>query len=157
MQVRGRSSSRKFFYRFHIPIFAFKLSAIVLLTGVAGCSPKEALGNLLKTVSSASSSQSVAAKAALAEHLGKSGARMYGTFWCPYCRRQEELFGDAATKLTIVECDPKGTNAQPNMCAQANISSYPTWEIKGNFYRGMLSLDELADISGYQGSRDFGK
>lgn len=156
MQVRRRCSFREDSRWFHIPLFTLKLTAIVLLAGATGCSPQETLGKLLKTVSSASS-QSVAAKAALAEHLSQSGAKMYGTFWCPYCRRQEELFGDAVTRLTIVECDPKGTNAQPNICAQANIGSYPTWEIKGNFYRGMLSLEELADISGYQGSRDFGR
>lgn len=81
---------------------------------------------------------------------------MYATFWCPYCQRQEKLFGDSESQLPVVECDPNGKNAQPALCAQANISSYPTWEIQGRLYPGLRSLDELADLSGYQGPRNFG-
>ncbi len=96
-----------------------------------------------------------AATVTLAEHLTQTGAKMYGTYWCPYCNKQEELFKDAVSKVQIVECDPQGENAQPQLCAQANVSSYPTWEIKGKLYRGMRSLEELAELSGYQGSKDF--
>jgi len=96
------------------------------------------------------------AELALANHLKQTGAKMYETFWCPYCRRQKELFGDAASRLPLVECDPNGTNAKPDLCNQANVSSYPSWEINGQLYRGMRSLEELAQISGYQGPRNFG-
>jgi hypothetical protein len=58
--------------------------------------------------------------------------------------------------MTYVECDPAGTNPQPQVCQTAGIQSYPTWEINGEFYQGTRSLDELADLSGYTGSRDFG-
>ncbi len=95
------------------------------------------------------------ATTALAEHLTKTGAKLYGTYWCPYCNRQEELFKDAITKVQVVECDPKGENAQPQLCNAAKVSSYPTWEINGKMYRGMRSLEELAVLSGYQGSMNF--
>lgn len=81
---------------------------------------------------------------------------MYATYWCPYCQKQQALFGDAAKQLPIIECDPQGENARPDLCASAKISGYPTWEIQGQLYPGFLSLEELADRSGYQGSRDFG-
>jgi hypothetical protein len=93
---------------------------------------------------------------ALAEHLQQVGATMYGTYWCPYCNRQRELFGaDALSILPQVECDARGTNPQPDRCRDANINSYPTWEINGELYPGLRSLDELADLSGYTGSREF--
>ena len=101
------------------------------------------------------STSAVSAEVALASHLTRIGAKMYGTYWCPYCRRQEELFKEAVRQLTIIECDPNGTNPQPDLCNAANVSSYPTWEINGQLYRGMRSLQDLADLSGYRGDRNF--
>lgn len=80
---------------------------------------------------------------------------MYGTYWCPYCNKQEELFKDAVSKVQIIECDPQGENAQPQLCAQANVSSYPTWQINGKLYRGLRSLEELAALSDYKGATNF--
>lgn len=96
-----------------------------------------------------------AATVSLAEHLTQTGAKMYGTYWCPYCNKQEELFKDAVSKVQIVECDPQGENAQPQLCTQANVTSYPTWEINGKLYRGMRSLEELATLSEYKGPTNF--
>lgn len=93
---------------------------------------------------------------ALATHLQQIGAKLYGTYWCPYCTKQKQLFGQQAlSKITYLECDPAGENAQPALCRQANITSFPTWEIQGQLYQGMLSLQELADVSGYRGDRNF--
>lgn len=98
----------------------------------------------------------VSANVALASHLKGIGAKMYATFWCGVCRRQEQEFGAEALRLlNIIECDPRGKNAQPTLCRQAKIRAYPTWEIKGQFYEGGMSLETLADLSGYQGSRNF--
>jgi len=80
---------------------------------------------------------------------------MYGTYWCPYCQRQQEMFGSAIQKVQVVECDPKGKNAQPQECTKANVSSFPTWQIKGKLYRGLRSLEELAELSGYKGAKNF--
>jgi glutaredoxin len=96
------------------------------------------------------------AEIGLAQHLKKIGAKFYGAFWCPHCTRQKELFGSSALKqVKYIECDPKGQNARPNLCRQAGIKAYPTWIIKGKTYTGAHSLQELANISGYKGRRDF--
>ena len=97
-----------------------------------------------------------AAEIALAQHLKQQGAKMYGAFWCPYCHRQKELFGrQAFSQITYIECDARGQNPQPDLCRRANVRGFPTWEINGQQYAGMQSLNQLADISGYKGSRNF--
>lgn len=97
-------------------------------------------------------------KMALAMHLKQAGAKMYGTYWCSVCNWQREQFGEAAfSQITYVECDPKGANPQLHLCNQANISAYPTWEINGRLFSpGGYPLQELANLSGYQGPRNFG-
>jgi len=98
----------------------------------------------------------VSAEVALATHLRQSGARMYATYWCGYCRRQQELFGpEAAQQLEIIECDPRGSNPQVDRCQAANVGSFPTWEINGQLYPGMQPLTTLANMSGYTGPRTF--
>jgi glutaredoxin len=101
---------------------------------------------------SVASNQSVAS---LAAYLRKIGARMYGAYWCPHCTEQKELFGSAFRSIDYVECDPGGANARPALCKKANISGYPTWEINGKFYPGTQSLEELANLSGYSGPKNF--
>ncbi|MBO9997705.1 MAG: vitamin K epoxide reductase family protein [Cyanobacteria bacterium SID2] len=92
----------------------------------------------------------------LARHLTEINAKMYGAFWCGHCLEQKERFGEEAAKeMPYIECDPNGTNPQPALCDAAGIQSYPTWEINGQFYQGNRTLDELADFSGYEGSREF--
>ena len=93
---------------------------------------------------------------ALVQHLQRTGAKMYGAFTCPHCQNQKQLFGkQAASQLNYIECHPEGKNARLDLCQAANIQGFPTWEINGKFYQGEKSLQELADISGYQGSRKF--
>ena len=58
-------------------------------------------------------------------------------------------------RLTYIECDPRGKDAQPDLCKAANIKAYPTWEIRGKYYTGRQSLEKLAILSGYKGSRNF--
>jgi uncharacterized membrane protein/glutaredoxin len=93
----------------------------------------------------------------LAEYLKASDIQMFGAFWCGHCRDQKQLFGQAASsKLDYVECDPNGQNPQPDRCQAEQIESYPTWTINGEQYLGVQSLQELAQLSGYTGSTDFG-
>jgi hypothetical protein len=94
--------------------------------------------------------------ASLAAHLNKAGATMYGAYWCPHCKHQKDLFGDSAFRtINYVECDPKGTNAKPDLCRAAKIEGYPTWQIKGKLYPGTQSLEDLAKLSGYKGNTKF--
>jgi uncharacterized membrane protein len=86
----------------------------------------------------------------LAKHLGKIGAVMYGSFKCTHCLEQKRLFGDAFKYVTYVECHPQGPDANPSLCFARGIQNYPTWEISGAYYQGTMSLERLAQISGYK-------
>jgi uncharacterized membrane protein len=96
------------------------------------------------------------AEIALARHLKKAGATGYFAYWCPHCYEQKQLFGkEAAKELPAIECAPDGINPQPQVCANAGIQGFPSWKINGQLTSGIKTLDELADLSGYQGSRNF--
>lgn len=100
-------------------------------------------------------SDTIDSQTALALHLQEIGAKMYGAYWCPYCKKQKQVFGKAFDEINYIECDPKGENPQPGLCRNAGIAGFPTWEIKDQLYPGLHSLEELADLSDYQGERDF--
>lgn len=92
----------------------------------------------------------------LAKHLTSRGIKMYGAFWCPHCFEQKQLFGQEAFKEIIyIECDPSGKNPQTQVCVDAKIESFPSWEIKGKIEPGVKLLDELAQLSGFNGSKEF--
>ena len=96
------------------------------------------------------------AQIALAKHLSQVGAKMYGAYWCPHCNDQKQFFGrEGAKQINYIECDPSGQNAQPEVCKAQKIEGYPTWEINGQFYGGTQSLQKLAELSGYQGPKNF--
>jgi uncharacterized membrane protein/glutaredoxin len=91
---------------------------------------------------------------ALADHLTKIGAKMYGAYWCPHCHEQKELFGkEALNKIPYIECGDDGQNAKPDLCRAAGIKGFPTWEINGKQVSGVQKLDELAKLSGYSGPK----
>ncbi|MEO0406807.1 MAG: vitamin K epoxide reductase family protein [Cyanobacteria bacterium P01_A01_bin.135] len=93
---------------------------------------------------------------ALAQHLSDIGAKKYSAYWCPHCHEQQRLFGrEAFQYINYVECAPDGANAQPQLCRDAGVQGFPTWEINGEQYSGSIPLDQLAEISGYTGPRDF--
>jgi uncharacterized membrane protein len=87
--------------------------------------------------------------AGLARHLAVTGAKFYGAYWCPHCTDQKAMFGSAAALLPYIECDPRSPQGRPDVCAAAGIRAYPTWEIGGRRYEGVLSLEDLATLSGY--------
>ncbi len=92
------------------------------------------------------------AEVALAEHLSRTGAIMYGINSCPYCQSQKQRFGSTAwPKIKYIECVGSGAN----LCNQAKIRVTPTWFIKGAYYPGELSLFKLAKVSGYTGATNF--
>jgi uncharacterized membrane protein/glutaredoxin len=89
-------------------------------------------------------------QAGLAKHLTEIGATMYGSYRCPHCTAQKELFGEAFKYISYVECDPTAKMANSALCQEKGIRGYPTWEIKGEFYPGVKSLEELSELSGYK-------
>jgi uncharacterized membrane protein len=89
---------------------------------------------------------------ALAKHLTKSGAKMYGAFWCPHCKQQKELFGAQALRFVpYVECSPNGRGTpQAQVCTDAGVEGYPTWVINGKTYAGEQKLADLARYTGFK-------
>lgn len=97
-------------------------------------------------------SSSGPAEIALAEHLSRTGAIMYGVNSCHYCQSQKQRFGSTAwPKISYVECVGNGAA----LCNKAKIRVTPTWFIKGAYYPGELSLFKLAKVSGYTGATNF--
>ena len=81
--------------------------------------------------------------------LKEKGAVFYGTFWCPHCQKQKELFGKSAKRLPYVECSTPDGRGQSAICKDKKIESYPTWEFKdGSRLNGEIPLKELADKTG---------
>lgn len=138
-------------------------ASVVLLTLTTACSSTDSSQDSSNPqdsslASAKTNSSNLVAEMALASHLKEIGAKFYGTHWCPYCNQQKELFGkEAFQQINYIECDPAGKNAQPAICQKANIQGFPTWEIQGKYYTGLQSLQQLADISGYTGDRNFKK
>ena len=88
--------------------------------------------------------------ASLAYHLKQAGAKMYSASWCPMCRRQIQVFGDAFSQVPYIECFPNGREGGLiSQCQKAGIQGYPTWVINGRTYPGLRSIEELANISNY--------
>ncbi len=110
--------------------------SIMLLAGCASQSGSAADG-------------AIAYETQLAQHLAANGGVMYGAHWCPHCADQKAMFSSSADAVPYVECAADGEDAQPELCQQRGIQGYPTWEIDGQLYPGVLSLAELADLSGF--------
>ncbi len=49
-----------------------------------------------------------------------------------------------------MECDPKGLNARPELCAKVDVKAYPTWVVGADRREGVLSLDQLAEMSKFR-------
>ena len=85
----------------------------------------------------------------LAKCIGARGAKFYGAFWCPHCADQKEKFGDAMQFIDYIECDPQGENGQPELCMEADITSYPTWIFaNGERLVGTQEVELLASKAG---------
>ncbi len=85
----------------------------------------------------------------LAKDLSAKGAVLYGADWCPHCKAQKKLFGDAAQYINYVECDPTGPNANPDECRGKGIEQYPTWIYNGQKTTGTKTLSQLAQMVGF--------
>ncbi|KGG16837.1 MULTISPECIES: vitamin K epoxide reductase family protein [unclassified Prochlorococcus] len=92
----------------------------------------------------------------LAQYLNKKNIILYKAYWCSHCHDQMEMFGnEASDNLKSVECAIDGVNSKTDLCKRKGIEAFPSWEINGEIQSGVKSLDELANISGYNGPRDF--
>lgn len=64
----------------------------------------------------------------LAQCLQNKGVKFYGAFWCPHCQNQKAMFGKSAKKLPYIECSTPDGKGQTQVCKDAKIEGYPTWE-----------------------------
>lgn len=80
-----------------------------------------------------------------AQCLTDAGAKFYGAYWCPHCQAQKKLF-ENSKKLPYIECSTPDGNAQTQICIDAKITGYPTWEFAdGSRLDGERSLAELGE------------
>ena len=86
-----------------------------------------------------------------AKYLKDRGVIKYSAYWCPNCLNQSELFGKQAYKeLNVVECANDGKNSQTQLCIDKKIKGFPSWEINGKIILGVLTLEELSTLTGYE-------
>ena len=111
--------------------------------------PKENISPPITTVSSIE-------KINFAKFLNDNNIVMYSAYWCPHCNDQKQLFGKKAVEeLIIVECAKDGKNNQYNLCQEKGIEGFPSWEINNEIYSGTMSLNELAEMTNYDGDINF--
>jgi thioredoxin-related protein len=89
-----------------------------------------------------------------AKCLKDSGLKLYSSYICSVCEKQEKLFGASLQHVDKIECHPNGPNPQTQLCIIKNIEKTPTWIIeKGDGSEiqrlvGYQSLENLASVSG---------
>jgi hypothetical protein len=84
-----------------------------------------------------------------AQCLKAKGARMYGAWWCPHCQEQKEMFGFAFQYVNYTECSPEGLKTMNDVCKQAGIKGYPTWQFPdGSRTEGPQLLSVLGEKTG---------
>jgi len=67
-----------------------------------------------------------ASEIALAQHLNKVGAKMYGAFTCPHCQNQKHLFGQEAADRLYFHLVSPTKNALPQIYFSQNMCIQPT-------------------------------
>lgn len=83
--------------------------------------------------------------------LKDKGVKFYGAFWCPHCQNQKALFGRSAKLLPYIECSNPDGQGQNQLCNDAKITGYPTWEFPdGTREGGEVSLERLSELSSCQ-------
>tara|TARA_Y100000310_G_C20665617_1_gene807316 strand:- start:566 stop:1048 length:483 start_codon:yes stop_codon:yes gene_type:complete len=81
--------------------------------------------------------------------LTNSGAKEYGAYWCSSCQQQKALFGRSFENINYIECSLPNQGGQNEICNDAGIESYPTWEFSdGEKVSGVMSLERLGAITG---------
>ena len=85
---------------------------------------------------------------AFASCISESGAKYFGAFWCPNCKNQEAMFGRSARLLPRTECSTPDGRGQLQVCADAKIEGYPTWDMPdGTRVTGVQTLEALSQAT----------
>jgi len=83
--------------------------------------------------------------------LKDRGVKFYGAWWCPHCEDQKEKFGASIDEVPYIECGVQGdTRAKTQVCKDANITHYPTWQFPpmGERVERVFTLQELSNRTG---------
>ena len=84
-----------------------------------------------------------------AQCLSAKGAKMYGAWWCPHCADQKEMFGYAFHYVNYIECSPPGQRTETEVCTQAAVKNFPTWQFgDGSRTEGAQPLALLSQKTG---------
>lgn len=84
-----------------------------------------------------------------AKCVSSKGVRMYGAWWCPHCAEQKEAFGYAFQYVNYVECSPEGKRDLNEVCKQAGVKHFPTWQFAdGSRIEGELPLTDISQKTG---------
>lgn len=88
----------------------------------------------------------------VAKSLTDSGAKFYGASWCPHCADQKSLFKSTIKQVPYIECSTGGAGSpQTQVCVDAKIQSYPTWEFAGGVRASLVFTPfDLAYVNGYE-------
>lgn len=83
-----------------------------------------------------------------AQCLTEKRVIMYGTFWCSHCSEQKRMFGNSFSYVNYIECDPRNSKGQPELCLEEGIQIYPSWKINNTLHKGTLSFERLSNLTG---------
>jgi hypothetical protein len=84
-----------------------------------------------------------------AQCLAVKQAKMYGAYWCPHCTDQKEMFESSFAYVPYVECGVPGSRDEAQVCKEAGIKHFPTWEFAaGDRQEGTLSPQALGAKTG---------
>jgi len=86
-----------------------------------------------------------------AKCIKDSGAKFYGAFWCSHCQAQKALFGKSVKYLPYIECSTPDGQGQLQVCKDAEITTYPTWQFGESTTTrviGGIELEKLASSTG---------
>jgi len=84
-----------------------------------------------------------------AQCLTDNGVKMYGAYWCPHCLDQKKEFGNSWQYVDYIECSLPNNGGQTQVCDDAGIEGYPTWELgDGTQLSGVQTFETLAEKSG---------
>jgi len=87
----------------------------------------------------------------LAKCLAGNGVKMYGAYWCPHCNNQKQMFGKSWKYINYIECSLPNRGGQVQICNQAGIKAYPTWEFQdGRRIEGELTFEQIMGYSNCQ-------
>ena len=83
-----------------------------------------------------------------AQCLSEKNTTMYGAWWCGHCKEQKKAFGSSFQYINYIECSTPDGNAQLQVCKDAKIDGYPTWQFADGTRRdGFVPLADLARIT----------